>query len=204
MQIGVGQPKEVDQRRVIVVDDDEITRAALQFMLHEEIETHRACNAGRGLCHGRRLAKTASGVARRRFLSKRGGADRRTGAPFPDDRILIISDRSDQIRAFVEHHNHIRFHESIDNLTPADGTSAGLRPILAKRKRVKRNSIIKRRSQHQLQATLTPDEPKPPFSKSLISLKLSDDGQRERSFALARRSAARRAVGSNGVDDRAA
>ncbi|WP_199805680.1 hypothetical protein [Bradyrhizobium lablabi] len=121
LQIGVGQPKEVDQRRVIVVDDDEITRAALQFMLHEEIETHRACNAGRGLCHGRRLAKTASGVARRLFLSKRGGADRRTGAPFPDDRILIISDRSDQIRAFVEHHNHVRFHESIDNLTPADG-----------------------------------------------------------------------------------
>src|SRR6516225_3721831 len=40
MQIGVETAKAVDQRRVFVVDDDEITRAALQFMLHDEIETH--------------------------------------------------------------------------------------------------------------------------------------------------------------------
>ena len=40
MQIGVETAKAVDQRRVFVIDDDEITRAALQFMLHDEIETH--------------------------------------------------------------------------------------------------------------------------------------------------------------------
>lgn len=40
MQIGVETAKAVDQRRVFVVDEDEITRAALQFMLHDEIETH--------------------------------------------------------------------------------------------------------------------------------------------------------------------
>ncbi|HZU63282.1 MAG TPA: response regulator [Novosphingobium sp.] len=40
MQIGVETEKAVDQRRIFVVDDDEITRAALQFMLHDEIETH--------------------------------------------------------------------------------------------------------------------------------------------------------------------
>lgn len=40
MQIGVETSKAVDQRRIFVVDDDEITRAALQFMLHDEIETH--------------------------------------------------------------------------------------------------------------------------------------------------------------------
>lgn len=40
MQIGVETSKAVDQRRVFVVDEDEITRAALQFMLHDEIETH--------------------------------------------------------------------------------------------------------------------------------------------------------------------
>ena len=32
MQIGVETSKAVDQRRVFVIDDDEITRAALQFM----------------------------------------------------------------------------------------------------------------------------------------------------------------------------
>jgi CheY-like chemotaxis protein len=40
MQIGVETSKAVDQRRVFVVDEDEIIRAALQFMLHDEIETH--------------------------------------------------------------------------------------------------------------------------------------------------------------------
>lgn len=40
MQIGVETSKAVDQRRIFVVDEDEITRAALQFMLQDEIETH--------------------------------------------------------------------------------------------------------------------------------------------------------------------
>ena len=40
MQIGVETSKAVDQRRVFVVDEDEITRSVLQFMLHDEIETH--------------------------------------------------------------------------------------------------------------------------------------------------------------------
>lgn len=40
MQIGVESAKAVDDRRVFVVDEDEITSAALQFMLHDEIETH--------------------------------------------------------------------------------------------------------------------------------------------------------------------
>jgi DNA-binding NarL/FixJ family response regulator len=44
MQIGVESAKAVDQRRVFVVDEDEIIRAALQFMLHDEIETHELCN----------------------------------------------------------------------------------------------------------------------------------------------------------------
>ncbi|MGA8172640.1 MAG: response regulator [Methylocystis sp.] len=40
MQIGVETAKAVDQRRVFVLEEDEIVRAALQFMLHDEIETH--------------------------------------------------------------------------------------------------------------------------------------------------------------------
>ncbi|HYE37195.1 response regulator [Methylocaldum sp.] len=40
MQIGVDSERAVDNRRVFVVDSDEITSAALQFMLHDEIETH--------------------------------------------------------------------------------------------------------------------------------------------------------------------
>lgn len=40
MQIGVDSERAVDDRRVFVVDTDDITSAALQFMLHDEIETH--------------------------------------------------------------------------------------------------------------------------------------------------------------------
>jgi DNA-binding response OmpR family regulator len=40
MQIGVETSKAVENKRVFVVDNDEINRAALQFMLHDENETH--------------------------------------------------------------------------------------------------------------------------------------------------------------------
>jgi CheY-like chemotaxis protein len=40
MQIGVETSRAVENKRIFVVDGDEITRAALQFMLHDENETH--------------------------------------------------------------------------------------------------------------------------------------------------------------------
>ena len=42
MQIGVESNKAVDNKRIFVVDEDEIIRAAMQFMLHDEYETHEA------------------------------------------------------------------------------------------------------------------------------------------------------------------
>jgi len=40
MQIGVESSRAVENKRLFVVDDDEITRAALQFMLHDDNEAH--------------------------------------------------------------------------------------------------------------------------------------------------------------------
>jgi CheY-like chemotaxis protein len=40
MQTGVESSRAVENKRVFVVDSDEITRAVLQFMLHDENETH--------------------------------------------------------------------------------------------------------------------------------------------------------------------
>ena len=40
MQIGVETSRAVENKRLFVVDDDEITRAALQFMLHDDNEAH--------------------------------------------------------------------------------------------------------------------------------------------------------------------
>ncbi len=36
MQIGVDSQRAVENKRIYVIDDDEVTRAALQFMLHDE------------------------------------------------------------------------------------------------------------------------------------------------------------------------
>lgn len=46
MQIGVEMSKALENKRVFIVDDDEITRAALQFMLHDEFEAHEVPDIG--------------------------------------------------------------------------------------------------------------------------------------------------------------
>jgi CheY-like chemotaxis protein len=46
MQIGVEMSKALENKRVFVVDDNEIIRAALQFMLHDEFEAHEVSSAG--------------------------------------------------------------------------------------------------------------------------------------------------------------
>ena len=40
------------------------------------------------------------------------------------DNYYLPGDLERQINAFVEHYNHVRYHESIDNLTPQTSTSA--------------------------------------------------------------------------------
>jgi transposase InsO family protein len=57
-----------------------------------------------------------------------------------------------KIDAFVEHYNHRRYHESLGNLTPADVYSGRGQTILLERERIKRQTILKRRLQHQQQA----------------------------------------------------
>ena len=59
---------------------------------------------------------------------------------------------SNQIDAFVGHYNHVRYHESINNLTPADVYFGRAETILAERERIKRATISNRRLQHQLKA----------------------------------------------------
>ncbi len=57
-----------------------------------------------------------------------------------------------QIAAFIEHYNHCRYHESLDNLTPADVYFGRGHTILLERERVKRDTIKKRRLNHQAKA----------------------------------------------------
>ena len=57
-----------------------------------------------------------------------------------------------QIGNFIEHYNHQRYHESLDNLTPADVYFGRARDILAERQRIKRQTIQHRRLLHKKHA----------------------------------------------------
>ncbi len=63
----------------------------------------------------------------------------------------LPSDLEAQICAFVEHYNHARYHESIDNLTPADVYFGRGQKVLLERERIKRQTIAHRRLQHRTQ-----------------------------------------------------
>ena len=64
----------------------------------------------------------------------------------------LPGDLEAQVRAFVEHYNHRRYHESLDNLTPADVYFGRGQTILIERERIKRQTIANRRLQHHAQA----------------------------------------------------
>ena len=68
------------------------------------------------------------------------------------DNYYLPGDLERQIGAFVEHYNHVRYHESVNNVTPADVYFGRAANILAERKRIKLATIANRRLQHQLQA----------------------------------------------------
>ena len=52
------------------------------------------------------------------------------------------------VAGFVEHYNHRRYHESLDNLTPADVYFGRAARILKRREDIKRRTIEQRRQQH--------------------------------------------------------
>jgi putative transposase len=56
-----------------------------------------------------------------------------------------------QLAAFVEHYNHRRYHESLDNLTPADVNFGRSQTILLERERIKRDTTKQRRLNHHVQ-----------------------------------------------------
>lgn len=100
MQIGVETSKAVDQRRVFVVDHDEITRAALQFMLHDEIETHELATPEEAYERGADWLKPHVLLLGVSFLKERGvELVGELTEKFPGVRILIVCDKSDETTA---------------------------------------------------------------------------------------------------------
>ena len=54
-----------------------------------------------------------------------------------------------QLTSFVDHYNHRRYHESIENLTPADVYFGRGQTILMQRERIRRDTIQQRRLQYR-------------------------------------------------------
>ncbi len=61
----------------------------------------------------------------------------------------LPGDLERQIEAFVEHYNNRRYHESLNNVTPADVYFGRAETILREREKIKKLTIQKRRLQHQ-------------------------------------------------------
>ena len=61
----------------------------------------------------------------------------------------LPGDLETQLGAFVEHYNHRRYHESLNNLTPADVYFGRGQTILLERQRIKPKTIEHRRLQHR-------------------------------------------------------
>jgi Integrase core domain len=84
----------------------------------------------------------------------------------------LPSELQRQIEAFMTYYKYQRYHESINNLTPADGYLGRTEAILAARAKIKRATIANRRLQHQLKAGLSfnPNQPEPPFENGAVVL----------------------------------
>ncbi len=64
------------------------------------------------------------------------------------EKYYLPGDLERAVADFVDHYNHRRYHESLDNLTPADVYFGRGTRILERRREIKRRTIEQRRRQH--------------------------------------------------------
>ncbi len=65
---------------------------------------------------------------------------------------FLPGDLETQIEAFVDHYNHQRYHESLNNVTPSDVYFGRDKAILKQRERIKQRTLEARRLQHRKHA----------------------------------------------------
>lgn len=65
---------------------------------------------------------------------------------------FLPGDLEAQIEAFVDHYNHQRYHESLNNVTPADVYFGRDKAILEQRERIKQKTLETRRLHHSQRA----------------------------------------------------
>ena len=93
MQIGAEMTKVIEGRRIFVVDDNEIFRAAIQFALHDRYETHELESATGALAKAERMKPDLLVLAE--DVVRANGLDliQEYLARIPDAKILVIIDQ---------------------------------------------------------------------------------------------------------------
>ena len=92
MQIGVETSKAVDNKRIFVVDENEIIRAAVQFMLHDENETHEAPSFEWAYDKARDWPPDLIILAEALVRERGSGLLKEIAERLPDTKILVIVD----------------------------------------------------------------------------------------------------------------
>ena len=65
---------------------------------------------------------------------------------------ILVDGEPAQIEAFVDHFNHQRFHESLNNVTPSDVYFGREKSILQQQERIKQKTLEQRRLHHSQRA----------------------------------------------------
>src|SRR5262245_60369388 len=96
------------------------------------------------------------------------------------DNYYLPGQLEQSIEEFVSYYNNCRYHESLDNLTPADVYFGRGQAILERTEKIRRTTIDPRRRLHQqaiAAGTFKPDEPDILLNSQANCTKCSDDRQ---------------------------
>ena len=100
MQIGVETSRSVENKRIFIVSDDEIARAALQFMLHDEYEAHDLPDLGAAYAKAAAELKPNLLLLGLEIVDARGtGLLQEIGAKMPGARIMLIAEAGQDAHA---------------------------------------------------------------------------------------------------------
>ncbi len=102
MQIGVEISRSLENKRIFVIDSDEVTRAVLQFMLHDENETHELASIAEAAAKrdGRQVDLVLLG---RDILRDKGtGVLEEIAQQIPGAKVLLVADSAADAQACLQ------------------------------------------------------------------------------------------------------
>ena len=99
MQIGVDSQRAVENKRIFIVSDDEIARAALQFMLHDEYEAHDLPDLGTAYAKAAKWKPNLLLLGLEIVDARGAGLLQEIGAKMPGARIMLIAEAGQDAHA---------------------------------------------------------------------------------------------------------